>query len=266
MGPFGEYLKQVLKSHGMTVYALCKKLKKSTGYISNVINERPIPGGKLGSRYKPPMHEMDRWADAIGLNNDERQKLKALADVAQMPPAMQHAFLMTQYAVLLHTPETAIEVIQRSTDSKDNRAARIEFGRFVDALLDQRQLSRADFAAMVGITLGEINGILDENPKPSMRKDPPLKNMYEWASKLQLDTASTDRLHELAELVHTPVVIYNRYLSMRKQLPPAACTAQPSAKDDATQELDRIMNPDEQPRQPAPTYPRPAPIRGGSHG
>lgn len=268
MGPFGEFLKSSLKAHGMSVYVLCKKLGKSTGNVSNIMHERPIPGGKAGSRYKPPLNEMDRWADAIGMNDEERGRLKELADMAQLPPSMQSRLRLTSTVVFDKPADQAIEHLMRAHGGGLNRAARMEFGTYVDSLIKMRGLNREKFATLVGQTIGKINGILDENPRPSQVLPVPLDHMSLWAEKLNIDENQIEKLHELAELTHTPAVIYNRYLSMKAMLAMPQNQAASSTDKYAAErrELDTATHPDDYARPPAPTYPRPAPIRGGSDG
>jgi transcriptional regulator with XRE-family HTH domain len=144
------------------------------------------------------------------------------------------------------------------------------FAELMSDHLRRAGLSRLAFARLVGRSDGNISNILSADPSRRTQYRPPLDEIPHWAEVLGLSPAERAQLIELAELAHTPPAIRARYLAMQALLATvpaqAAEAAQPYRSDPSAHDLARIMNPDDHPRQPAPTYPRPAPIRGGPHG
>ncbi len=68
----------------MSLTALAKKLGKSSGNLTNIINARVTNG----SMTRPPLNEMDAWADALGCTQEERDHLKYLAERTHCPPGI----------------------------------------------------------------------------------------------------------------------------------------------------------------------------------
>jgi hypothetical protein len=174
----------------MTANELAGVLSKSSGNMSNILAGRIVNGSKT----KPPLDEMDRWARALRLNERETEQLKMLAALEHCPEVVRNFCLLRDFAE--HDPA--------------------EFSHA--ALLDQ-----------VDDQFVEITALKKE------------------VARLQAQVAG----------------VKMAVLPPERQ---AASPAQPYQPDDPIEELDRITNPDEHPRPPAPTYPRPAPIRRGPDG
>lgn len=146
------------------------------------------------------------------------------------------------------------------------------FAEFISERLRRRGLTRMAFARRVERSDGNLSNILNADPARKTQYRPPLDEMDMWAEVLGLDPAEREQLVELAELAHTPPAIRERYLAMKVMLArpaqQAASPAEPYGEGpdmSALRELERIRNPDEHARPPTPTYPRPTPVRRGTH-
>lgn len=81
---FGDYLRDLLASRGVSVTSFSKKLGKSSGNLTNIINARVTNG----SITRPPLAEMDAWADALNCTPEERDHLRYLAERTHCPPGL----------------------------------------------------------------------------------------------------------------------------------------------------------------------------------
>ncbi|MBI5595764.1 MAG: helix-turn-helix transcriptional regulator [Elusimicrobia bacterium] len=81
---FGTFLREALARRGMTLraYALAIGLGKSHSFAYRVAN------GQAG----PPMKDLARWAEPLGLNAKERKMFDLLAGVANSPEVVQAWF------------------------------------------------------------------------------------------------------------------------------------------------------------------------------
>ncbi len=85
---FGTFLRAALERRGMTLraYALAIGLGRSHSFAYRVAN------GQAG----PPMKDLDRWAEPLGLTAKERKRFELLAGVANSPLVVQKWFAMTK--------------------------------------------------------------------------------------------------------------------------------------------------------------------------
>lgn len=81
---FGTFLREALQRRGMTLrtYALAIGLGKSHSFAYRVAN------GQAG----PPMKDLARWAEPLGLTAKERRRFDLLAGVANSPPVVREWF------------------------------------------------------------------------------------------------------------------------------------------------------------------------------
>lgn len=138
--------------------------------------------------------------------------------------------------------------------------------------MGRKDMTLRALAQLLGKSHGNLSSILNGKVVNGSVARPPLDDMDRWADVLGLDPDERAQLVELAELAHTPPAIRDRYLAMKALLTrpaqQAASTSEPYDEGidwSAMRELERSRNPDEHARPPAPTYPRPAPVRRGTH-
>lgn len=85
---FGAWMRDRLAKRGLSLREFARLVKKSNGNISNIINSVPVSGSAYGAPHRPPLEEMDAWADALGCTPDERDHLKYLAERTHCPPGI----------------------------------------------------------------------------------------------------------------------------------------------------------------------------------
>lgn len=86
--PFGAYVRDLAISRLGSVYVFAKKLGKSQGNLSNIFHGTPIGKSNHGAVHRPPLEEMDAWADALGCTPAERDQLRYLAERTHCPPGL----------------------------------------------------------------------------------------------------------------------------------------------------------------------------------
>ena len=67
-----------MRRKGLRLRGLATRLHKSHGNISSILNGKTVNK----SPARPPLDEMPAWADALGLDHDERAQLVELAELA----------------------------------------------------------------------------------------------------------------------------------------------------------------------------------------
>lgn len=81
---FGEYVRELMSRRGINPAVLAKSLRKSAGNVRNILDGRVVNG----SVTKPPLNEMDAWADALNCTPEERDHLRYLAERTHCPPGL----------------------------------------------------------------------------------------------------------------------------------------------------------------------------------
>lgn len=88
MSEFGEFVKALLVARSISLREFAVKVGKKHGGVSQILNAKPVPGSKYGAIYKPPLDEMDAWADALNCTPAERDHLRYLAERTHCPPGL----------------------------------------------------------------------------------------------------------------------------------------------------------------------------------
>lgn len=88
MSEFGEFVKGLLAAKPLSLREFAARIGKGSGGVSQILNAKPVTSSKYGSTYRPPLDEMDAWADALGCTPDERDHLKYLAERTHCPPGI----------------------------------------------------------------------------------------------------------------------------------------------------------------------------------
>ncbi len=93
-GDFGDLLRQVILSKNASVSAWAQRVELTHGQISNII----------AGRRCPPLDQLERWCDELGLVDDVRARFLQLAWLAHAP---------TQVGTMVERFEAQIEALTR---------------------------------------------------------------------------------------------------------------------------------------------------------
>ncbi len=108
MSAFGALLAQLMELRGFTVRSFGDAVKSSKSTISGVVNDTRTP----------PLDDMDRWCETLGLRGADKVRFTDLASLAHLPKGVrerfetwydEHQTLKTDYADLLRQVRRAAE-------------------------------------------------------------------------------------------------------------------------------------------------------------
>lgn len=90
-------IKAALARRGISISAFARILGKSSGNITSIINGTLV--NRQGTRARPPLDEMPRWAAVLGLDPAETSALIEWAELAHCPPGIQQRYLAMRDAL-----------------------------------------------------------------------------------------------------------------------------------------------------------------------
>jgi len=126
--PFGRELELLLEKKGISQAELAEKLgHPNQGLVSNVINQRR----------PPPLDDLMRWLDAIGVDDREKMRLYRLAMRAYAPKYVQG--ILETLDKCTTRVQLLLELLQAATGIDFRRSHDPNEQKKIDAFLRQQQ-------------------------------------------------------------------------------------------------------------------------------
>lgn len=88
MSALGYMIREAMDRLDITQEQLAERLGVQQSFVSKVI--RAAPQTKTGTPHKVPVEDAGRWADALGLQGDERARFVELVWFSHSPAAIEH--------------------------------------------------------------------------------------------------------------------------------------------------------------------------------
>lgn len=108
-GDFGAELTRLLQARGIAQAEFARRVGKAPGVISFI----------RSGRRTPPLDQMQRWADAMGLAGAERARFLELAALAHTPPeARQLIARLRQRCARLEGEIATLKGVARAADPR----------------------------------------------------------------------------------------------------------------------------------------------------